>query len=55
VNQKNINILLLMVKGKIMEYSESQKRHAIRRAYQRYHLVLNNEKFEKLLTLTKQG
>lgn len=44
-----------MVKGKIMEYSESQKRHAIRRAYQRYHLVLNNEKFEKLLTLTKQG
>lgn len=38
-----------------MKHQESQKRHAIKRAYQRYGVVLTDEKYDKLLSLTKNG
>jgi hypothetical protein len=38
-----------------MRYEESQKRHAIKRAYERYGIVLSNEKYNKLLSLVKEG
>lgn len=38
-----------------MKHQESQKRHAIKRAYQRYGVILTDEKYDKLLSLTKNG
>jgi len=38
-----------------MRYEESQKRHAVKRAYQRYGIILSSEKYEKLLSLVKGG